>query len=1791
MILMLAWAAAPGWAQKIQMKSGQFDPLAGPVVLRGLPSEKAAGAKPASATLQAGEKRLVLVQWAGGLSNEKLKYLKSLGGVPLLPMPISAYLALVPAGLDLGGLSKTSAGANAPRWAAAMAPEWKLDPRVAAKLAELAKAAPGTATLGRYFVQFALTGEEKGTRVALRTLGRSAALHSSWKNFETWIVEAQPSAVEALARLNSVFWIEPFIEKKPMGERSGYTIANMVNSTGSDISKPGMVKPASYSDWLAQVGLSGKDVIVQVMDSGLSQGKVNDLDPQSAHPDLFGRIVGIDNATLDPLGNDASGHGTLNTSIILGQPLAGGGGMRDAGGYLLGQGIAPNAMVFATKMLDNQFIDYQANNPVPRSLDSLVEVGYAAGARISSNSWGTNGTTPGVDMSVYDVYAQLFDRLTRDASNIPGDQPMIFAFAAGNAGLDGSMTISSPATAKNVISVGAGESSDSGAIDGSLDGPQDADDIRDAAVFSSRGPTIDGRLGVTLMAPGTHVTGAATDDPAFNGLGVAGRLQVEANEVPTAKLYYPAGQKFYTWSSGTSHATPAVAGALALLYEYCQKTYHRAPSPALAKAMLISSAVDTAGGNRNFLITNSVDKLPSIPNNDAGWGRCSLAGLVDHTRNQFLIDQPTTQTLTYSGQSISYDVQVADPTQPFKVVLAWSDPPASTGAVTALVNDLDLEVTNGLYTWHGNVFSGGNSVTGGAPDHVNNTESVFLAKPTPGVYTVKITAFNLAGDALPDRGEDIEQDFALFASSGKALSTQAQIAFDQAYYTSGDAATVLLNDLDLKGKGTANVTVTSLNMKDSEVLTLTEAPPSSGFFRGTLPMVYVGKATVGDHQLTVCNKETIRATCSDNGGVSRSVQALVDIKPPTMLSQTITRINVDSARIKILSDEPTSVTIYYSTLPTGFKTALSKTALATEHEMYLTPLKTNTPYFYLIRLTDQAGNSATYDNDGALFAFQTKQRNLDYVEQFETGSPGWKHSAAVGLDDWITSTTYADYPNNHAWTTRDVNVIKDASLVSPPIALKPNSTMSFWQWYKFQAVANSPFGRNLGFDGAVVEMTKDNGTSWQDLGPYNQMGLFTLPFISSLDPTTGLPSPIAVYWTGIYDTILSTGTYNPMGGRQAWSGRSWDKIIAAAASPAMVTANPLLFTKNSFSDTSASLPLYSYFYPAAYDLSSFAGQTVQFRFRIGCDNKVGAGRWILDDFSVTSPENGVTSMSQIAFDQPLFNGGQTRIRFTLSDIGLSSSTGTMPTDFKLLLNYDATTGDPIYIPALPFISDMKLIDDRGIWEGYLTVAPDTTKAKTVTVASIVTISEGQSVKLLYQDPDVGDGVTPYWVSASTTLDWTPPTLKGNDVSMVHNHDFLISLKASEPVKVTVRTGPSISNLLYTYTADDLAADHAILIENLLADTPYYYTVQLTDAAGNTTTFDNSGFGFGVRTLSYVWQKDTMEPDSERAFDWTHEAADPSMTDIWTMVDNQVYHSPTHSWFGVSTSHRNDSSLYLPPVNIREGYRLRFWHFLRLDPGLDGAVIEISTDNGATFQDLGPNIIGGIPYNYVISWAFGSPIAGRNAWSGTPVSNINSAGEVTVDLSPYAGNGRLIRFRLACDTNARSATGWYVDDVTIDEYGPSTQNFPSKPTLSAPANGSRNLPYTADMLLKWGAAKDASAYRVWFGTDPKNLVSLFPGNTQSTNAQISEPSLIPGTTYYWRIDAINDIESKTDPRKVPMVAPSDLQSFKIKIIEPTSYVNQLLGKSPGLTALEKVKGDFNGDGVIDISDMLNNLKRK
>ncbi|MFH9010432.1 S8 family peptidase [Streptomyces sp. NPDC017943] len=186
--------------------------------------------------------------------------------------------------------------------------------------------------------------------------------------------------------------------------------------------------------------------------------------------------------------------------------IAAGTGKKSGGTF---KGVAPGAKILNGKVLDDD--GFGSDSEILAGMEWAV----AEGADVVNMSLG-GGDTPAIDP------------MEAAVNKLSEDKGVLFAIAAGNEGDFGEQTIGSPGSAAAALTVGA--------VDGK-------DKIAD---FSSRGPGLDGALKPDVTAPGVDITAASA-----KGNQIAGEVGEK-----------PAG---YMTISGTSMATPHVAGAAAIL--------------------------------------------------------------------------------------------------------------------------------------------------------------------------------------------------------------------------------------------------------------------------------------------------------------------------------------------------------------------------------------------------------------------------------------------------------------------------------------------------------------------------------------------------------------------------------------------------------------------------------------------------------------------------------------------------------------------------------------------------------------------------------------------------------------------------------------------------------------------------------------------------------------------------------------------------------------------------------------------------------------------------------------------------------------------------------------------------------------------------------------------------------------------------------------------------------------------------------------------------------------------------
>jgi hypothetical protein len=392
---------------------------------------------------------------------------------------------------------------------------------------------------------------------------------------------------------------------------------------------------------VAPFNLDGSGVTVLVFDSGM----VDDT-----HPDFGARVIELDGDATETVRD----HSTHVAGTVAGSGANSNGvdsaGNPNGGAPNQWAGMAPGANLRSFGVSGTTDVLYDDAGDINADFATAIGNGIDLATMSLGNNVVPNGFPCG-QLGDYTNTAILIDNVVR--GSIAGQQ-LIWFEAAGNERTAGGpcgqfSTISSPATAKNSIVVGAINSNDN-----SMTG------------FSSFGPTDDGRLRPDITAPGCQSNGDLNlTSPSF--VDTNGDGDLDAGEVQNA----------YVGKCGTSMATPVAAGSAALLIEQWQSTRGPGtrPLPHSAKAIFVHTGNDL--GNAG-------------PDYQFGWGALDAQAAVE------LVQADDTESLIHveqldAGEDIFLTFN-SDGAADVKVTLAWDDPAASKLAAVTLVNDLDLRL-------------------------------------------------------------------------------------------------------------------------------------------------------------------------------------------------------------------------------------------------------------------------------------------------------------------------------------------------------------------------------------------------------------------------------------------------------------------------------------------------------------------------------------------------------------------------------------------------------------------------------------------------------------------------------------------------------------------------------------------------------------------------------------------------------------------------------------------------------------------------------------------------------------------------------------------------------------------------------------------------------------------------------------------------------------------------------------------------------------------------------------------
>jgi subtilisin family serine protease len=486
------------------------------------------------------------------------------------------------------------------------------------------------------------------------------------------------------------------------------------------------------------LGLSGKGEIIGICDTGIDTGDVLNI-----NDDFKGRIVALNSYPItpdydadikNPGGNDGpadldSGHGTHVAGSVLGD------GTNSAG--IAGLPAPIRGLAYKAKLVFQaveQEMKWKSPDDlknfgryilagIPADIRTIFSYAYQKGARIHSNSWG--GGKPGE----YDAQCRQLDQFVWD------NKDFCILVAAGNDGSDHDgdgkinlMSVTSPGTAKNCITVGACENKRLN-FNGETYGawwPSDdpvapfknapiADNPDQVVAFSSRGPCRDNRIKPDVVAPGTFILSTRSSMIASNNKGWAS---------------FPQSSKYF-YMGGTSMATPLTTGAVALVREYLRtKQSFTAPSAALLKATLIAGAVKLPG----------MVPAGAFADNHQGFGRVNIDNVLVPKAPATCNFIDNTAGLA-TGAVFSKAITIKSSAVTLRIVMAYSDFPG-----TKLINNLNLILT----APNGKKYVGNQNSTGPITiDATNNVEVVEVMKPDVGQWKIEVVCSNIPNGPQP----------------------------------------------------------------------------------------------------------------------------------------------------------------------------------------------------------------------------------------------------------------------------------------------------------------------------------------------------------------------------------------------------------------------------------------------------------------------------------------------------------------------------------------------------------------------------------------------------------------------------------------------------------------------------------------------------------------------------------------------------------------------------------------------------------------------------------------------------------------------------------------------------------------------------------------------------------------------------------------------------------------------------------------------------------------------------------
>ena len=261
------------------------------------------------------------------------------------------------------------------------------------------------------------------------------------------------------------------------------------------------------------------------------------------------------------------------------------------------------------------------------------------------------------------------------------------------------------------------------------------------------------------------------------------------------------------------------------------------------------------------------------------------------------------------------------------------------------------------------------------------------------------------------------------------------------------------------------------------------------------------------------------------------------------------------------------------------------------------------------------------------------------------------------------------------------------------------------------------------------------------------------------------------------------------------------------------------------------------------------------------------------------------------------------------------------------------------------------------------------------------------------------------------------------------------LKMTKKATDLIKPGEAITYTLTVTNHKGISATNIVVTDDIPASAIY-----LANSANRTVSVANGVLTWNIAELktdssiiltykvstdptkkSIAQFSDDMESGEGK---WVVDQLKTSDT-FWEILDLQSRSGKKSFSIGYPGTGFSDQTLTTKDAVTITGTKpvLRFYHKYITEPGFDGGIVEVTTDNGTIWQDVTDKFFR-TPYRGTIDYSI-FVVPNKKAFWGKQDTFLGSY----IDMSSYIGKSVKYRFRFATDST-ESALGWFVDDVAV-----------------------------------------------------------------------------------------------------------------------------------------------------------------